>query len=293
MADRERDDVSGTEMTGHEWDGIKELDTPMPRWWLWTFFATVVWSLGYVVAYPAIPLINGATPGLLGYSSRADVVDDIADAKVAQSGQTDKILAMPLDDVRKHPDLFAFAVAGGRAAFQVNCIQCHGTGAAGGPGYPNLNDDDWLWGGTLDQIYATLQHGIRYDADADTRQSQMPNFGTDGVLERPQIADTAEYVLKLAGGEHDADAATRGAELFAANCAACHGEDGEGNRELGAPKLSDAVALYGTSRESILGQISRPRHGVMPAWGGRLDEATLRKLAVYVHALGGGEAASQ
>ncbi len=289
MTQREKDDVSGTEMTGHEWDGIKELDTPMPRWWLWSYWATVVFSLGYVIAYPAWPLVHGATPGLLGYSSRSDLVQELADAKTAQKGQLEQISALSLDDIRKDPKTLEFAVAGGKAAFRINCIQCHGSGAAGGKGYPNLNDDDWLWGGTLDQIHTTLQHGIRYTADADTRQSLMPAFGADGILTPEQVSDVADVVLKMSGQQVDAAAADRGALVYKDNCAACHGENGEGNRELGGPRLTDAIAQYVSDKASIVAQINKPRQGVMPAWGSRLDAATIKQLAVYVHGLGGGE----
>ena len=289
MASHEKDDISGTETTGHEWDGIKELNTPLPRWWLWTFYATIAFALGYVIAYPAWPLVNGATPGLLGYSSRVELLKEVDIARTAQSAQLEKVKSLSLKEIRKDADLLQFAVAGGRAAFRVNCIQCHGSGAAGGKGYPNLNDDDWLWGGTLDQIHTTLQHGIRYVADPDTRQSPMPAFGADEILKPEQINDVAEYVLSLSGQPFEAEAATRGATVYAENCVACHGEAGEGKREFGGPRLADPIALYASDKASIVAQITRPRHGVMPAWSARLDEVTIKQLAIYVHSLGGGE----
>ncbi len=293
MAKRELDDVTGTETTGHEWDGIRELDTPMPRWWLWTYAACVIFAVGYVIAYPAIPLIHGATPGLLGYTSRGALQQEVADARLAQAAQLESIKSLSLEDIRKDPKLLQFAVAGGKAAFSLNCIQCHGSGAAGGKGYPNLNDDDWLWGGTLDQIHTTLQHGIRYTSDSDTRQSLMPSFGADGILKPEQIDDAAEYVLKISGQKNDDAAALRGAEVFKDNCAACHGDTGQGNREFGAPRLTDAISLYVTDKASIVAQIKRPRQGVMPAWGARLDEATIKQLTIFVHELGGGEMPAQ
>ncbi len=294
MAKRELDDVTGTETTGHEWDGIRELDTPMPRWWLWTYAACVIFAVGYVIAYPAIPLIHGATPGLLGYTSRGALQQEVADARLAQAAQLESIKSLSLEDIRKDPKLLQFAVAGGKAAFSLNCIQCHGSGAAGGKGYPNLNDDDWLWGGTLDQIHTTLQHGIRYTSDSDTRQSLMPSFGADGILKPEQIDDAAEYVLKISGQKNNDDtAALRGAEVFKDNCAACHGDTGQGNREFGAPRLTDAISLYVTDKASIVAQIKRPRQGVMPAWGARLDEATIKQLTIFVHELGGGEMPAQ
>ncbi|MGB8314626.1 MAG: cytochrome-c oxidase, cbb3-type subunit III [Aestuariivirga sp.] len=289
MTLREKDEISGTETTGHEWDGIRELDTPMPRWWILTFYACIVFALGYAIAYPAWPLIRGATPGLLGYSSRADLVQDVAAARTAQAQQLEKIQTLPLEDIRKDPELLQFATAGGSAAFRVNCVQCHGSGAAGGKGFPNLNDDDWLWGGTLDQIHTTLQHGIRFTNDPNTRQSLMPSFGADKILTPEQIDDVAEFVLKISGKENDATAAARGATVYSENCVACHGDVGQGLKEFGGPRLNDAVTLYVSDKANIIAQLSRPKQGVMPAWSARLPEATIKQLAIYVHSLGGGE----
>lgn len=289
MSDRQIDEISGTETTGHEWDGIRELDTPMPRWWLWTFYATIIWAVGYCILYPAIPLVNSATKGLLGYSSRGEVASVMAAVDEGRGATLEKIRTMELEDIRKDPDLFQFAVAGGKSAYSVNCVQCHGSGAAGGKGYPNLNDDEWLWGGTLTDILITLRHGIRFDGDDETRLSEMPAFGRDELLERDQIRDVTEHVLSLSGQDHDAEAAARGAAVFADNCAACHGEAGAGNQELGAPSLTDAIWLYGGDRQTILETIRNSRQGVMPAWGHRLDDVTIKQLTVYVHSLGGGQ----
>jgi cytochrome c oxidase cbb3-type subunit 3 len=292
MATPEHDAISNTPTTGHEWDGIKELNTPLPKWWIWTFYATIIWAVGYVIAYPAIPLLTGSTPGLLGYSSRAAVAATISEAKAAQKEFLDKIQSSSLDDIRKDPKLLQFAVSGGAAAFKLNCVQCHGSGAAGGKGYPNLNDDDWLWGGTLDQIHTTLQHGVRYMTDEATRQSLMPSFGADGILTPDQIDSVAEYVLKLSGQPADEAKSSAGQQIFADNCASCHGDAGQGNRDFGAPKLTDAIWLYGSDKAAIVAQISHPRQGVMPAWSSKLDEPTIKQLAVYVHSLGGGEAST-
>lgn len=289
MAKLERDEISGTETTGHEWDGIKELNTPLPRWWLWTFYATIIWAIGYTIAYPAWPFVAGGTQGLLGWHSRTQLV---AQQQAAAASQADKLAAIEaasLDDIVKNPDLMQFAQAGGAAAFKVNCVQCHGAGAAGGKGYPNLNDDDWLWGGSLAAINQTLQHGIRYTQDGETRDSVMPSFGADAILTPEQINDVAEQVLKLSAQAHDEAAAGRGAAIFAEQCAACHGAAGEGNRELGAPKLADAIWLYGGDKASIVAQLNKPKMGVMPAWSQRLTPATIKQLTVYVHSLGGGE----
>jgi cytochrome c oxidase cbb3-type subunit III len=292
MASSERDDVTGTPTTGHEWDGIKELNTPLPRWWLWTFYGTIVWAIAYSIAYPAWPLINSATAGLLGYSSRAEVVKEIAIAKSAQSEWLDRISQSTVEQIAADPELLAFARAGGAAAYRVNCVQCHGSGAAGSKGYPNLNDDDWLWGGSLEKIHQTLENGIRFTVNSDTRDSQMPIF-SEGILDPAGVGQVTEYVLEISGQDHDAALAEKGKTIFAENCASCHGAAGEGNRDLGAPRLSDPIWLNGKDRTSIAGQIARPRHGVMPAWKGRLDENTLKQLTVYVHSLGGGEKPSQ
>ena len=289
MAEPERDQVSGTETTGHEWDGIKELNTPLPRWWLWTFYATIVWALIYTILYPAWPLVSSATSGVLGYSSRAEVAANIAAAKAAQSQYLDQIAVLPLEDIRADQSLFEFALAGGRSAFAVNCSPCHGSGAQGGRGFPNLNDDDWLWGGSLDGIDLSIRHGIRYAADEDARISEMPAFGRDGLLEPAQIADVVQFVLSLSGKDHEADSAIRGVQIFTDNCADCHGATGDGDRNQGAPALNDAIWLYGDSAEAIAAQVTNPNHGVMPAWARRLDDTVIKQLALYVHSLGGGE----
>ncbi len=284
----EKDSKTGLETTGHEWDGIKELNTPLPKWWVYVFYATILFSIVYYVLYPAIPGISGYTKGLLGYSSRQELSRSLAEAAAQRSAFLGRIEKASLSDIRSNDELLNFALAGGKAAFADNCAPCHGTGATGGPGYPNLADDDWLWGGKLEDIFTTLRHGVRWTQDEDTRGSEMPRFG-DGILEPAEINDVAEFVLSLSGRGGDPAAARRGAAVFAEQCAACHGARGEGGREVGAPRLSDTIWLYGEDKATIVRQIRTPRHGVMPAWGERLDEATLKMLAVYVHSLGGGE----
>ena len=288
MSEIEKDKVTGTDTTGHQWDGVKELNTPLPRWWLLTFYVCIIWGILYSIAYPAWPIVAGATKGLLGYSSRGQLADELASVKTARAKYVDQIAKLPVGDILKNKDLTEFATAAGRSAFSVNCVQCHGSGAAGGVGFPNLNDDDWLWGGKIDQIYQTISHGIRFDGDDDTRQSDMPRFLADGILTKPQINDVAEYVLSLSGKSTDKAAADKGAALFAENCVACHGEKGVGNQDLGAPRLSDPIWLYGGDKATIMQTISYARRGVMPAWSHRLDAAVVKELAVYVHSLGGG-----
>ena len=283
----EKDTITGTDTTGHEWDGIKELDTPLPRWWQIVFYATIVWSIGYWIAMPAWPMIGDYTRGILGYSQRAVVERRIEAAREAQSALRDRIAATPTAEIARDPVLLEFALAGGRSAFGVNCAPCHGTGAAGSVGYPNLNDDIWLWGGRPDDILQTIRVGIR-STHPDTRTGDMPAFLRDGVLNRDQVQDVTEYVLSLTGRATDAAAAGRGKTVFADQCASCHGDDGRGKTEFGAPSLASGVWLFGGDRAAIVQSIALGRRGVMPAWEGRLDAATMKQLTVYVHSLGGG-----
>ncbi|WP_425403556.1 cytochrome-c oxidase, cbb3-type subunit III [Hwanghaeella sp.] len=289
MSARQKDEISGVETTGHEWDGIKELDNPLPRWWLWVFYATIVWAIGYCIYYPAVPLISSNTEGVGGYSSRAELHQEIAAVEEGRADLLAQIEATNVEDIVKNDSLHRFAVSGGASAFKVYCSQCHGSGAAGSPGYPNLNDDVWLWGGTVEAIHQTIAHGIRYAGDEDTRFSEMPAFGRDGILSASEIRATANFVGKLGNLEHDAALAEAGETLYADNCASCHGEAGKGMRDLGAPNLTDAIWLYGGTIEEIATQIGAPKHGVMPAWGERLGDATVKQLSVFVHSLGGGE----
>jgi len=284
----ETDEATGTQTTGHEWDGIKELNTPLPRWWLWTFFASILWAIGYWIVMPAWPLVSGYTAGVLGYASRATVAERLDAARAAQSKFVERIAAASLEEIRKDPELLEFALAGGRSAFAVNCSQCHGRGAAGSRGYANLNDDAWLWGGTLDAIAQTITYGVRSGND-EARFGDMPAFVRDEILTREQAGDVAEYVLSLSGRGEDAQAAARGAEVFAEQCVACHQEGGVGNPEVGAPNLADGIWLYGGDRQTILETLTKGRAGVMPAWVDRLAPATIKQLAVYVHSLGGGQ----
>ncbi len=284
----EKDLITGTDTTGHEWDGIKELDTPLPKWWLYVFYACIAWSLVYYVFYPAWPSLSSHTGGLLGYSSRVEIREQLAAQTAERAPFVERIRAASLEKIEGQADLLNFAIAGGRAVFAENCAACHGSGGAGATGFPSLADDDWLWGGSRDAIWQTIRHGVR-NADTDSRQSQMPRFGVDGILKRTEIADIAEYVLSLSAMPADAAAAGRGAPLFAENCAACHGEKGEGNQELGAPNLADKIWLYGGSRLAVTESITNARAGSMPAWSGRLDDATIKMLTIYVHSLGGGK----
>jgi cytochrome c oxidase cbb3-type subunit 3 len=288
MAMSKRDAVSEPETTGHEWDGIQELNRPLPKWWLYVFYATVLWSIGYWLLMPSWPLLSGYTKGLLGYSQREKVASQLEAARAAKAEYRDRVAASDLAAINADPELLRFALAGGEAAFGDNCAPCHGRGAQGAFGYPNLRDDSWLWSGTLDGIQQTIMHGIRAD-DPKTRSGAMPAFGKSGLLSAAQINDVAEYVLSLSGGSHDPQAAERGAEIFAKNCVACHGPQAKGNHEFGAPDLTDELWLYSGDKATIVTTVDGGRGGVMPTWVGRLDPETIKELAIYVHALGGGE----
>lgn len=289
MAEKRLDEATGVETVGHEWDGIEELNNPLPRWWLYTFYATILFAIGYVIVYPAIPGLHKGSDGLWKWSSRGSLATETAAAEKARAGTLAAIEATPIEQLAEKPELLRAAIAGGKAAFRVNCVQCHGSGAAGGKGYPNLNDDDWLWGGDIKTIETTIQHGIRYPGDDATRQSQMPSFGRDGILQPDQVQDVATYVRSLSGKAPGGAAAQRGAAVFTANCAVCHGPEAKGGRQFGAPNLSDAIWLYGGTQAEVVASVTNAHAGVMPAWSQRLAPVTIKMLATYVHSLGGGE----
>lgn len=282
---KEIDKLSGVETTGHEWDGLKELNNPAPRWWLWVFIITVIWSVGYWVVYPAWPTLSGHTKGSFGWTQYEKLKQEQGEIDTKQQAWLAKFRKASFADIKKDPELYEFARAGGAVAFKENCAACHGTGAEGRKGYPNLNDDDWLFGGSMEAIYKTLKVGIR-SPHPDTRTTMMPAFGRDGILKKDEIAAVADYVIGLNSNAADTG---NGAKIFAENCASCHGAKGEGNRDMGAPKLNDAIWLYGNDRKTVIETISNARAGVMPTWENRLNEDTLRQLTIYVHSLGGGE----
>ncbi|MER9332935.1 cytochrome-c oxidase, cbb3-type subunit III [Mesorhizobium sp. M0293] len=281
------DEVSGISTTGHEWDGIRELNNPLPRWWVITFYMTIVWAIGYTIAYPAWPLLHSATKGVFGYSSRNEVKNELSAAEAAKGKYVAAIESKSVSEIAADDTLREFAVAAGAAAFKVNCVQCHGSGAQGSKGFPNLNDDDWLWGGEVDQIQQTIAHGIRFASDPATRLSEMPAFGD--IITADQIKQVSTYVASLSGTVGDQSLVAPGAKVFAENCVACHGDNAKGNKELGAPDLTDAIWLYGSGEAAIAAQVTAPKQGVMPAWGARLGETKVKELAVYIHSLGGGE----
>jgi len=283
-------DKQEPETTGHEWDGIQEYNNPLPRWWLCIFYATIIWGLWYVIAYPAWPLINQATAGYKGWSTRANVAQEIEAAKEANADINARLASVELETIPTDEELNTYAVSAGAAVYRTWCAQCHGSGAAGvkAGGYPNLLDNDWLWGGTLEEIHYTIVHGIRNDEDPDARWSQMPAYGE--ILDSEGIDQVVNYVMSLSGAPQDAAAAAAGEEIYLNNCAACHGEAGGGDIYQGAPNLADAIWLYGGDYETIRETVTYSRFGIMPPMGGAdLSEAETRAVAVYVHQLGGGE----
>jgi cytochrome c oxidase cbb3-type subunit 3 len=293
MADNktpDKDEHTGTDTTGHEWDGIKELNTPLPRWWLWIFYATIIWSVGYMVLYPAWPTLSGegergGTKGTLEWTQYKKLEAEQQEILARRAGYLERFHDASFSEIKDDPELYAFSMAGGISAFKDNCATCHGTGGAGAKGYPNLNDDDWIWGGDVASIYQTIKYGIRMHEDA--HQSMMPAY--DDMLSDEEIESVSGYVSAMdAVAVADGSA---GAAIFAQHCAACHGTDGRGMTEFGAPNLADAIWLKSEdgSVAAIASQLRNPKHGMMPAFIDRLDDDTIRQLSVYVHSLGGGE----
>jgi cytochrome c oxidase cbb3-type subunit 3 len=287
---KEIDKHSGVETTGHEWDGLKELNNPAPRWWMWVFLATVIWAFGYWVVYPAWPTLTGHTEGNLGWTQYKKLEGEQAEILARKEKYVSKIDSSSLQEIRNSSEVFEFARQAGESLFKDNCATCHQIGGAGAKGYPNLNDDDWIWGGTLEEIKTTLNHGIRA-GDENTRVSAMPAFGKDGILQQADINKVTQYVLSLSGKNTDTnqDKIASGKQIYADNCVSCHGEKGEGNKDVGAPNLSDAIWLKAEGAEEIAGFISNPKMGVMPNWAGRLNDSQIKMLTIYVHSLGGGK----
>jgi len=285
---RKVDDVTGTETTGHEWDGITELDTPMPRWWLIVFYVCIIWAVGYWVVYPAWPTLSGdgergGTVGTAGWTQYEELEEAQAEIVARRAVYQSRFDEASFDEIRSDEALYAFAIAGGKAAFGDNCATCHGTGGAGASGFPNLNDDDWLWGGSVDDIYQTIRYGIRSNSD-ETRFSQMPAFAD--MLSQDEIVKIADFIVATAAGQSVLE---EGQGLYADQCSVCHGDTAKGMQDFGAPNLSDAIWFYGSSQNEIVAQIRNPKHGIMPAWEGRLSASAIRQLTIYVHSLGGGE----
>ncbi|GAK33099.1 Cbb3-type cytochrome c oxidase subunit CcoP [Iodidimonas nitroreducens] len=288
----DKDELTGIDTTGHDWDGITELDNPLPRWWLYMFYASIVIAILGWIWYPSWPIWVGEwtySKGIAGFSKRAEVTAELQRVAEGREVYYQQIREQPLEAVINDPQLLRISMAGGAAAFGDNCAACHGSGAQGFVGFPNLNDDAWLWGGTLSDIYQTLQHGIRWEADYETRLSVMQGYLADQILTRNEVSDVVDYVLSFHDQAEDEAAVARGQVTFEQICSACHGADAKGMKELGAPNLTDAIWLYGGDRATIYETVANGRAGVMPAWAGRLDDATIKQLAIYVHSLGGGQ----
>lgn len=274
------------ETTGHSWDDISEYNVPAPRWWLLVWIVCIIWSFGYWIFYPTWPVKDGNTIGKLEWTQVSQLNESQAEIDAIRDKYLDQIEKKSFKEILNDKYLLEFALVGGKAAFKDNCAGCHGTGAQGFKGYPNLNDDDWLWGGKIEDIYYTLLYGIR-SGHEKARFNMMPAFGKDEILTKNQINDVIDHVLSLTAKSLPNK---NGAEIFAANCSSCHGLNGKGNQELGAPNLTDAIWLYGSNREDLYQTIFYSRAGVMPYWSSRLDNAIIKQLALYVYSLGGGEA---
>jgi len=286
----EKDAHSGTDTTGHVWDGIKELNTPLPKWWLYVLFACILFAFGQMLLYPSVPYYFGYWRGLLGYSQRQQVDAAVAEVAAQRAAVMDKLAKLSFAEIEADPALLSVAMVAGAKAFANNCQPCHGAGGGGRVGYPALAAGAWIWGGTLDDIQQTITHGVRSgEEQARGIGAVMPAFGRDGILKPAEIGEVADYVETLYGeGDKDKDVGA-GKQLFADNCALCHGENGEGNREMGAPRLASKVHLNAATRAAVVAQVTNPRMGVMPNWDTRLDTGTIKALALYVHALVGGE----
>lgn len=285
MVEENKTQQKKPETTGHSWDGISEYNVPAPRWWLIVWIICIIWSVAYWFFYPTWPTKLGNSKGILNWSQQSQLLESQQEIEARKNIYLQKFSKSNFTQISKDPELMEFALNGGRVAFKENCAACHGTGAAGGKGFPNLNDDDWLWGGKIEDIYQTIKFGIRSDHEK-TRFNQMPAFGLNKILKKEEVEAVTEYVMSLSG---KAAFNAKGKEIFAANCVACHGAQGKGNQSLGAPNLTDAIWLYGSSKEDIEFTINYARNGVMPYWNKRLDDNTIKQLAIYVYSLGGGE----
>lgn len=277
----EFDEISGRHTTGHEWNGIKELDTPIPkafRIWLWSSIAVAAL---FWVLYPAWPWATGYTRGLLGYASRTVVAQQVDAGKTHRTQSFAPFKELDVTTLAQDPTLRARYEPSIAVLFCDNCAACHGRDASGRQGFPNLTDKHWLWSDAADEIEATISVGINAAHD-ETRYAQMPAFGRDELLGGAEIDDVVEYVLRLSGQGHDALSAERGGVVFEENCASCHAEGGTGGYENGAPSLADAAWIYGGDRVTLRQTLENGRAGVMPAWSGRLTEAEIRQLTLYL-----------
>jgi cytochrome c oxidase cbb3-type subunit 3 len=282
-----RDRVTGRTTTGHEWNGIEELETPIPRVVFFFLGATVLFSLICWVLYPTWPLGSTFTKGLTGFDQRNLVTEQVAKADAERaSAWAGKVETLSYAEIEADQALMQPVKEAGRTLFVDNCAVCHGVSATGGPGFPNLTSKSWLWGGELEAIEETIKVGINSTND-DTRVSQMMAFGRDGVLAPEQISNVVTYVRSLSGAEGDAAKIDAGKEVFAANCVACHGDNAKGSHDVGAPDLTDHFWIYGGDVNSVYTSVYSGRQGHMPHWGARLSPLQVKLLTVYVHSLDG------
>lgn len=284
MSVKERDPLTGHQTTGHEWNGIIELNTPVPRP-VWFFIAvTAIWSVLMWILLPAWPLVSFYTKGILGVDQRDEVTEAVVEANAARQDWAARLDAMPPDQILSDPELGGIVRSSGPQLFGDNCAACHGTDGNGGPGFPSLIDDAWLWGGDFDTVLETIRVGINSD-HPDTRFAQMMAFGRDGILTRDDVHAVTAYVRSLSGAPAPAAQLEQGSTVFADNCASCHGEDGTGDHAQGAPNLTDDFWIYGGSSEAVFKTVHDGRQGWMPAWQGRLSQTEQRMLAVYLQVL--------
>jgi cytochrome c oxidase cbb3-type subunit 3 len=266
FANRKREQQSTEKTTGHIYDGIEELDNPLPAWWFYMFVITIVWGIGYLIVYPGM----GNYAGAIGWTQVGQYDKEVAAAEEKYREMRDRYLALPVEEIAVDPAVRKM----GMRLFANNCAQCHGADAGGAYGFPNLRDDDWLYGGDAATIKATLVNG---------RQAVMPAWGS--VIGDEGIADVTQYVLSLNGRDVDPAKAEAGKTVFQTYCVACHGADGTGNPALGAPNLTNGVWLYGGSAEQISQTLHAGRNGMMPAFKDTLSEDKIHILTAYVYGL--------
>ncbi|MBJ7549499.1 cytochrome-c oxidase, cbb3-type subunit III [Marinomonas ostreistagni] len=255
-----------TQTVGHEFDGIEEYDNPLPRWWYWMFVLTVIFALGYLTLYPGL----GNFKGVLGWSQESAYDREVAKAEAEFGPMFAQFSQTPIEELAQNDQ----AMRIGQRLFANNCAQCHGSAATGSYGFPNLTDNDWLYGGDAAAISQTILNG---------RIAAMPAWGA--ILGEDGIHNVSQYVLSLSGRESDAQAAQQGQQLYNTNCIACHGAEAKGNHLFGAPNLTDNIWLYGGSEQQIMQTIRNGRNGQMPAWEGILGKDKAHVVAGYVYSL--------
>lgn len=283
------DPVTGRKTTGHEWNGITELDTPVPRGVLIFLIVTHIFAVLWWFLMPTWPLGSTYTKGLLGIDQRTAVAEAVAAARTTRAPWVNAIESSSFEEIRSNKQLMTVVNKVGRQLFGDNCAVCHGADGKGRSNYPDLTDDEWLWGGEPEKIEETMRAGINA-SHPDSRIAQMPSFGRDGVLDRAQVTNVANYVYSLSHPAYstpqNVESIEAGREIFLTTCAACHGEEAQGNRDVGAPNLTDGSWLYGGDLQTIINSVHGGRQGHMPTWNERLSPAEIKLLALYVHSMG-------